>query len=62
MADVAEKPRPIDERRKILSQATDVLEANAGQLARLLTQEQGKPLPEAEGEIAGTIGFDMLVR
>ena len=49
--------KTLDERRALLTKVTDVLEANSAQLARLLTQEQGKPLPEAEGEIAGTVGF-----
>ena len=41
------------ERRKLIGQIADVIEANAGSLARTLTQEQGKPLPDAAGEVAG---------
>ena len=29
----------------------DVIEANSGELARLLTSEQGKPLADATGEV-----------
>jgi acyl-CoA reductase-like NAD-dependent aldehyde dehydrogenase len=35
---------PIEERRKLVIQIADVIEANSGELARLLTSEQGKPL------------------
>ena len=31
----------------------DAIQANIGEFARLLTQEQGKPLPHATGEIFG---------
>jgi len=30
-----------------------VIQANAGELARLLTQEQGKPIGDATGEVYG---------
>ena len=43
----------IGERRKLIGQIADVIDANAGSLARTLTQEQGKPLPDAAGEVAG---------
>src|ERR1700748_2245909 len=38
---------PIDERRKLVLKMADVIEANADELARLLTSEQGKPLAAA---------------
>ena len=47
----------IGERRKIIGQIADVIDANAGSLARTLTQEQGKPLPDAAGEVAGMAAF-----
>src|SRR5215467_12953144 len=48
---------PIEERRKLVIKMADVIEANAGELARLLTSEQGKPLPDATGEVMGTAAF-----
>lgn len=48
---------PIDERRKLLLAIADVIQANLSDLARLLTQEQGKPLADATGEIFGAAAF-----
>ena len=48
---------PIDERRKCLEKLADLVAENADYLARILTQEQGKPLPEALGEMAWTEGY-----
>lgn len=48
---------PIDERRKALLAIADVIQANLPDLARLLTQEQGKPLQDAMGEVFGTAAF-----
>jgi acyl-CoA reductase-like NAD-dependent aldehyde dehydrogenase len=48
---------PIAERKKALNAIADVIEANAQDLARLLTQEQGKPIGDATGEIYGTAAF-----
>jgi acyl-CoA reductase-like NAD-dependent aldehyde dehydrogenase len=48
---------PIDERRKIIVQMADVIEANITELARLLTTEQGKPLADATAEVMGMAGF-----
>jgi len=47
----------IDERRKTINAIADVIEANGEELARLLTQEQGKPLSDATGEVFGTAAF-----
>ena len=47
----------IGERRKLIGQIADVIDANASSLARTLTQEQGKPLPDAAGEVAGMAAF-----
>lgn len=48
----------LDVRRRVLNDIADILIANVDQLARTLTQEQGKPLPMAQGEIHGTaFGF-----
>src|ERR1700757_3356200 len=41
---------PIEERRKLVIKMADVIEANAGELARLLTSAQGQPLADATGE------------
>ncbi len=45
---------PIDERRRVLRAIADRVEAHADELGRILTQEQGKPLANATGEIRGT--------
>jgi acyl-CoA reductase-like NAD-dependent aldehyde dehydrogenase len=47
----------IGERRKLIGQIADVIDANASSLARTLTQEQGKPLPDAAAEVAGMAAF-----
>src|SRR5262245_49288611 len=48
---------PMDERRKLVIKMADVIEANAGELARTLTSEQGKPLADATGEVMGMAAF-----
>lgn len=47
----------IDERKKVITAIADAIEANGEELARLLTQEQGKPLADATGEVYGTAAF-----
>lgn len=47
----------IEQRRKIIGQIADVIDANANNLARMLTQEQGKPLAEAIAEVGGMQAF-----
>jgi acyl-CoA reductase-like NAD-dependent aldehyde dehydrogenase len=47
----------IAERKKVMLAIADVVEKNATELARLLTQEQGKPLGDATGEIFGMAAF-----
>lgn len=49
--------KPLAERRAVLMRLADAVEDKAPALARLLTQEQGKPLPEAQAEIGYSIGF-----
>src|ERR1700726_1585674 len=44
---------PIEERRKLVIKIADAIEANAGELARILTSEQGKPLADVTGEVMG---------
>jgi succinate-semialdehyde dehydrogenase/glutarate-semialdehyde dehydrogenase len=39
------------DRAKVLKQAAELIRARADTIARALTQEQGKPLPEARGEV-----------
>ena len=53
---------PIEERRKLVIKMADAIEANAGELARLLTSEQGKPLADATGEVMGMAGVLPLSR
>ena len=48
---------PIEERRKLVGKMADTIEANTGELGRLLTSEQGKPLADATGEVMGMAGF-----
>lgn len=48
---------PFVERRALLMRWADAIEARQDEFARLLTQEQGKPLPQAAYEMAGTIGL-----
>ena len=48
---------PMAERQAKVSALADAIVANADKLARALTQEQGKPLAEARGEIAWTEGY-----
>jgi hypothetical protein len=45
------------ERRKAIAQIADVIEQNSGELARLLTQEQGKSISDATVEVMGMAGF-----
>jgi len=47
----------LDERRKVITAIADAIEANYEDFARLLTQEQGKPLQDATGEVLGTVAF-----
>lgn len=47
---------PLAERAKLLNKLADAIEANAPELARILTQEQGKPLGGAHYEIAIAAG------
>src|ERR1700748_1526008 len=48
---------PSEKRRKLFIKMADVIEANSGELARLLTSEQGKPLADATGEVLGMAAF-----
>lgn len=45
----------MEERRKALSAFADAIEANKDSLAKLLTQEQGKPLDQASGEVDNAV-------
>jgi acyl-CoA reductase-like NAD-dependent aldehyde dehydrogenase len=45
------------ERKQALLAIADAIEKNAQELARLLTQEQGKPIADATGEIYGAAAF-----
>lgn len=48
---------PVAERQRVLVAIADRIEANADVLARLLTQEQGKPLAAATGEVLGSAAY-----
>src|ERR1700742_1572121 len=48
---------PIRERGALLLKLADALEARQDEFARLLTEENGKPLPEAVWEIGGATGI-----
>lgn len=47
----------IETRREALLQVAEIATANAEELGRILTSEQGKPLPEAIGEVYGFAAF-----
>jgi len=49
--------RPLRERSALLIKLADALEAEQKQFARLLTEEQGKPLPYALDEVGRSIGL-----
>jgi acyl-CoA reductase-like NAD-dependent aldehyde dehydrogenase len=42
---------PMAERKRVLIAIADIVEANVEEMGRLLTQEQGKPLRDAMGEV-----------
>ncbi len=48
---------PIAERKAKLTAIADIIQANAPELGRLLTQEQGKPIGDATGEVYGASAF-----
>ncbi len=48
---------PIGERQACVVKIADAIRDNAAELARILTSEQGKPLPEAQGEVAWAEGY-----
>jgi acyl-CoA reductase-like NAD-dependent aldehyde dehydrogenase len=41
----------MEERRSYLAKAAEAMEANKDELAKLLVQEQGKPIGDAQGEL-----------
>jgi len=49
--------RPLAERSQLLNRLADAIGTHSLEFAQLLTQEQGKPLVHAAGEIAGTAGM-----
>jgi acyl-CoA reductase-like NAD-dependent aldehyde dehydrogenase len=48
---------PIESRRQTLLKIADALAARSNEFAQLLTEEQGKPLAHAAGELAGSIAM-----
>lgn len=48
--------KPLAERAALLTQIADAMEKNIEEFARILTSEQGKPLPQASWEMWGSIG------
>jgi acyl-CoA reductase-like NAD-dependent aldehyde dehydrogenase len=48
---------PLAARQAKVVELADAIAANADEFARALTQEQGKPLAEAQGELAWTDGY-----
>ncbi len=49
--------RSFAERAAVLTAMAGAIEANGDELARLLTLEQGKPIPQAHGEVASAVGM-----
>lgn len=48
---------PLEKRRNCIERLADAVAAHADELARTLTLEQGKPLAEAQGEVAWSEGY-----
>lgn len=48
---------PIEQRKEVVLKMADIVEANAQELAQMLTEEQGKPLGDATGEVYGMAAF-----
>lgn len=48
---------PLDARRAILIRLAEAIEQNLQDIARTLTLEQGKPIPDAEAEVGGAAYF-----
>jgi succinate-semialdehyde dehydrogenase/glutarate-semialdehyde dehydrogenase len=51
------RARSAKERARIMRRWADLIEADAGDLARILTAEQGKPLAEAKAEVLAAAAF-----
>lgn len=49
------RDRPVEQRGTCLEELADAMEGQRNQLARLLTQEQGKPLAEAQSEVEASV-------
>jgi acyl-CoA reductase-like NAD-dependent aldehyde dehydrogenase len=49
--------KPIEERKAVVVAIADAIEQHQDELARILTSEQGKPLADATGEVAGMAAF-----
>jgi acyl-CoA reductase-like NAD-dependent aldehyde dehydrogenase len=49
--------QPVEERRRLLNKLAEALGTRSADIARLLTQEQGKPLAMAAHEIGGSVGM-----
>ena len=47
----------IKDRKEIVSKIADIVEANVQELAQILTEEQGKPIGDATGEVFGMAAF-----
>ncbi|MBA58036.1 MAG: aldehyde dehydrogenase [Gammaproteobacteria bacterium] len=47
----------IDDRKAVVLKIADIVESNAQELAQLLTEEQGKPIGDATGEVYGMAAF-----
>lgn len=48
---------PLEDRRKVVLALADAIASRSDEIAHVLTSEQGKPLPEAQGELAWTDGY-----
>lgn len=48
---------PLEDRRRVVLALADAIAARSDEIARVLTSEQGKPLPEAQGELAWTDAY-----
>src|SRR5215470_13534651 len=48
---------PMQERRQRVIQMADIIEANSGELGRILISEHGKVVADATGEVMGMAAF-----
>lgn len=56
-AQIAWAARPAIERGRVVRKLSELIAARGEKLATIITSEQGKPIGQARGEVAATVGF-----